>query len=226
MNPYLAFKKLIFCSLSALTLFSWSVAGLANTQYVVDELRVVVRTGASTEHKVVKVLNSGASLQVLGQAKNGYEKVRLESGKEGWVLSRYLVDIPIARDRLDSAQTRMEALEAENRRLAEAGETLRGYQQQLMSDLAAIKAANQKLEQSYNDLASVSSEAVAINEEKNRLLLEKTDLQSQLAELQAHNEQSKQQWFFNGGLLIILGIAIGLIISRVRPIHSQRRQKF
>lgn len=193
----------------------------ATTQYVVDELRVVVRTGASTEHKVIKVLNSGASLQMLGDEQNGYKKVRLESGQEGWVLSQYLVDIPIARDRLDNAQARMEALEAENNRLSEASKALRQYQEQLSSDLSSIKAVNKQLEKSYRELADLSSNAIAINEEKNKLLVEVTDLKAQLTTLQLQTEKSKQQWLYTGGVLIIFGLAIGLIISRIRPTKNK-----
>lgn len=193
----------------------------ATTQYVVDELRVVVRTGASTEYKVIKVLNSGASVQVLGKEQNGYKKVRLESGQEGWVLSQYLVDIPIARDRLDNAQTRMVTLEAENNRLSEASVALRRYQEQLSADLAAIKAVNTQLENSYRELAELSSNAIAINEEKNRLLVEVTDLKAQLTLLRSQAEKSKQQWLYTGAVLIIFGLAIGLILSRIRPTKSK-----
>jgi SH3 domain protein len=70
-----------------LCLFSASVYG--ETMYVSDILKLTLRTGPSIENKIIAVIESGQMMEVI-QYGDEWSKVRLPSGKEGWVLSRYL----------------------------------------------------------------------------------------------------------------------------------------
>lgn len=82
-----------------------TVMATGQTLYVSDQLVITVRTGSSTENTILTNLVSGDSVQVLqAGAESGYTRIRTESGTEGWVLSRYLVERPISQDRLVIAE--------------------------------------------------------------------------------------------------------------------------
>ena len=90
------------------------------TRYVTDQLSVTLRTGKGPQYSIVKVLSSGTRVRVLEtDGESGYSRVRAGDGSEGWMLSRYLMDEPAARDRLPEILERDRRLEEENARLEE-----------------------------------------------------------------------------------------------------------
>src|SRR5690606_16835330 len=103
---------------------------LAQTLYVSDELRILLRTGPSTRNSIIRELPAGTLVDVLERTPNGeYARVlvRDQRAGEGWVLMQYLTPEPIARDKLAAAErdltqarARMEELEQEVLRLEEA----------------------------------------------------------------------------------------------------------
>ena len=63
----------------------------AEDRWVTDEFEVMLRTGKSNSQSIVRQLKSGTKVEVLAADKAaGYTQVRIGSGAEGWVLSRYL----------------------------------------------------------------------------------------------------------------------------------------
>ncbi len=62
---------------------------LAETMYVSDVLKLIVREGKGTGEKIITVLQSGQPVEVL-QPEDDWALVRFNDGQEGWVLNRYL----------------------------------------------------------------------------------------------------------------------------------------
>ena len=74
-------------------------AASAQPRYVSDRLEVTLRTGTSTQHSIIRMVPSGARVEVLEtDGASGYSRVRAADGTEGWVLTRYLMEEPAARD--------------------------------------------------------------------------------------------------------------------------------
>lgn len=70
----------------------------AEKGYASDQVEVLVRTGPSHKHAIVKVLKSGAELEILERDRSsGHTRVRTSGGVEGWVLTRHLMTDPAAR---------------------------------------------------------------------------------------------------------------------------------
>ncbi len=86
-----------------------SQASFGATKYVTDEFEIMLRTGQSTQHEIRRQIKSGTPLEIL-QESDGYTNVRMPTGVEGWVLSRYLMDQPSGRDRLAALEKRHEKL--------------------------------------------------------------------------------------------------------------------
>src|SRR5210317_255011 len=61
----------------------------AETIYVGEIIEITLRTGPGIDHKVIAMLQSGQSLEVL-EAGSEWTRVRLPNEKEGYVLSRFL----------------------------------------------------------------------------------------------------------------------------------------
>ncbi|MFA5685710.1 MAG: TIGR04211 family SH3 domain-containing protein, partial [Lysobacteraceae bacterium] len=88
----------------------------AETRYASDELEIALRSGTSTQHRILRMIPSGTALQVLQHDEaSGYTKVRAPSGTEGWVLTRLLMTTPSARDRLAVAEKKLAELELQSR---------------------------------------------------------------------------------------------------------------
>jgi len=65
--------------------------GWATEAYVTASFEITLRTGPSNENKIIAMLFSGRPLDVLSTRGEWSQVKVLDSDKEGWVLSRYLV---------------------------------------------------------------------------------------------------------------------------------------
>ncbi|MCP5092182.1 MAG: TIGR04211 family SH3 domain-containing protein, partial [Gammaproteobacteria bacterium] len=78
-----------------------SSAAIAAPAWVTDQFEITLRSGPSTSNAIQLMIDSGLRLEVLERdADSGYTRVRTPGGTEGWVLSRYLMSEPSAREQL------------------------------------------------------------------------------------------------------------------------------
>ena len=77
-----------------------------------DVLEVPLRTGTTLQNKILRMLPAGTAVEVLGPEEEGHTRVR-GKGVEGWVLTRFLVDQPSARERLAAAEDEAARLKAQ-----------------------------------------------------------------------------------------------------------------
>ena len=74
-----------------------------------DEFEVTMRSGTSTSNSIVRLLRSGEALTLLeSDPTTQYSLVETEDGKQGYVLSRFLMDSPVARQVLAELQRKHE----------------------------------------------------------------------------------------------------------------------
>ena len=69
--------------------------GWAVRAHVMDSFKVTLRTGPTTEKKIIAMPSSGQPVEILG-SRGDWGHVRLlghgVDNREGWMLSRFLVD--------------------------------------------------------------------------------------------------------------------------------------
>lgn len=199
----------------------FACAAGAQTRYVSDSLVITVRTGPSTQNAITRNLTSGDRVEVLEElVDEGYARVRLEDGEEGWVLARYLQPELTAAQRLAIA----------NRDLANAqqsSQSAEGEASRLQVELASTRESLQQaqsrvtlLEAEVADIRSASAGALATREQNERLSSRVSSLQAEvdvneveIRELQSRNRQS---WFIVGASVLLGGIVIGLIAPSLR----------
>ena len=194
---------------------------LGESRYVSDTLEITMRSGKGTSYGITRMLRSGTQVEVLDEdKKTGYTKVRTKSGKEGWVLSRFLMKTPAARDRLTAAEKRLAELELENRKIESAMAALKDEKAALSKNLGSLDTESRKVSQELAEIKRTASSALAIDSENKELKGRVVSLERQLQTMQQENESLKDRtardWFMVGAAVVLLGILVGLIIPRIR----------
>lgn len=82
-------KKIVRSFLITL-LVVMTTASQAETQYVTDRIELNVHQSADADSPVIATLLSGTTVEVM-QEENGFKRVQMENGNEGWMQASYLV---------------------------------------------------------------------------------------------------------------------------------------
>jgi SH3 domain protein len=202
-------------------LFLLAGNAVAETRYVSDVLEITMRSGKGTSYGITRMLRSGTAVQVLEvDKKAGYSKVRTSSGKEGWVLSRFLMNGKAARERLAAAEKSLAELELENRKLTTAMSALTDEKKSLQNNLGDLEGESRSVSQELAEIKRTASSALAIDSEnkdlKSRLVSLERELQTVQQENQSLKDRTARDWFMVGAAVVLLGIIIGLIIPKIR----------
>jgi SH3 domain protein len=206
-------------------LLAFAICGAASHAqdlYVSDELVITFRTGPGSEYAISRNLASGARVEMLEElVEEGYARVRLQDGTEGWVLTRYLQERAPARLELEAAtrdlaaeRQRAEDLE---RRLAE----LAGDLEATTEALNATESSAQELNAELSDVRSASASALQTRQQNEQLRrqLDELSSQTQVAQMEIDelSRRERQNWFIIGAAVLLGGIIIGLIAPSLRP---------
>lgn len=193
---------------------------LAETLYVSDRLEITMRKGKSTGHNIVRMLRSGTPVVVLDKdKKSGYTHIRTKSGKEGWVLSRFLMNGRAAREQLASTNKKLAQLELENRKLETAMLALNEEKTILAKERSSLDGEHRKVSQELSEIKRTASSALAIDSEnktiKSKLVSLERELQTTRQENESLKDRTARDWFMVGAAVVLLGIIVGLIIPRI-----------
>ncbi len=208
----------LFIATVCLTL---ATAVLAETRYVSDYLEITLRSGKGNNYSITRMLKSGTPVEVLEVDKeSGYTRVRTTGGKEGWVLSRYLMKSQAARDRLAAAEKNLAEMELQKRKLETAMASMSDEKSGLNSDLEQLESESRKVSQELAEIRRTASSALALDAEnkdlKSRVVALERQLQTYEQENQSLKDRTARDWFMVGAGVVILGIIVGLIIPRIR----------
>jgi SH3 domain protein len=198
-----------------------SGTALAETRYVSDNLEITMRSGKGTSYGITRMLRSGTPVEVLEEDKEaGYTHVRVKGGKEGWVLTRYLMKGQAARDRFAAAEKNLAELELENRKMETSMAALTNEKAALEKELATLEGQSRNVSQELSEIKRTASSALAIDSENKDLKGRVVSLERHLQTLQQENEglrdRTARDWFMVGAGVVLLGIIVGLIIPRIR----------
>lgn len=214
-----------------LCLFLAQAASAAETAYITDRIEVHLRTGQSISHKIVHTLNSGTPLTVLSRnPATGYSRVRLKSGEEGWLLSRFLSDKPIARQQLEAASQKLAELNSENERLKEELAVFQGDHQQTQAENQDLNVEARRLSAELNRIKETAANAIQIQQQRDQLQERVIHLERQLQnvkhEKQTLENSSSQDWFLMGAGVLFAGIVLGLVLPKLSWRKKSRWDSF
>lgn len=213
-------RSLLLCGLLLLPLMVQ-----AETRYVTDAFQITLRSGESTSHKILRMLDSGTPVEVLSSnAENGYSHVRAGSS-EGFVLTRQLMSQPSARSQLRALQREIDALKAAPGELRTNLLNLQKQYRELKQTHESLLEVKNKQEQELQSIQRTASNAIRIANERNELRKQVADLTREAEDLKQENRdlgnEATRDWFLIGAGVIIAGILIGLILPHLR---FQRRR--
>jgi SH3 domain protein len=202
-----------------IVLIFFSVDGWAETMYVTDVLKLTLRSGPSTEYKILSVVESGDQVEML-QPGEDWSLVRIANGKEGYVLTRYLMPDPTHNVRLEQLQNKHKALMQQAATLLEENTSLKNENKQLTSTLDENDKTLKKLRVDYEKLKAGSAEYIALREKYNTAsaqLAEQTKRAEALdEELRSIEMNQYIKWFLAGSGVLLVGFIVG---------YSARRQR-
>jgi len=192
---------------------------LAERVWVDDALLISLRTGQGNAYKILRTLPSGTPLEVLERGPE-YCLVKTEGGIEGWVRTQYLVDQPIARDRLVAAEAKIGRLEARSAELRHSIDTLQGEKRTLTGERDTLRRENATMRDELENLRQVAARPLALQQE-NKTMRERIGALEQ--EAKALEEQTTElrnsayrDWFITGASVLFVGVLLGLILPRLR----------
>ncbi len=201
---FAAFASLVFIRAEA-----WSARA-----YVSEAHEIALRSGPSAQSKVIALLQPNSPVEVL-KPRNDWTLVRIVTAqfksKEGWVQSHFL-----GTDSPESLQSR--SLENQNAALKEQIALLGKEKNDLIQREKELMDKAAKLESSYGELKSGSSNYLKLKEELDSSKAALTSLQETNQTLLKENENLKMsqkiKWFILGAAVLFCGWLIGMISGR------------
>ena len=210
------FKRIVYVGI---VLMCFSANGLAESMYVTDLLKLTLRSGPSTEHKILSVVESGYQVEMLEPGED-WSLVRIADGKEGYVLTRYFLAEPTHNVRLAQLRTKHKALMRQAATLLEENTRLRDESKKLKSSSDGSEKALKKLRTDYDKLKAGSADYIELKEKYKTVsgqLSEQTKRADALDEdLRAIEINQYIKWFLAGSGVLLVGFIVGFSARRQR----------
>lgn len=203
----------------------------AESRWVSDQFEIMLRTGPSTSNAIQLMVSSGTELEVLERDEaTGYSRVRTPGGTEGWVLSRYLMSEPSAREQLQRLTSQLTNANSRGASLNSQLAAIRSEYDDAQSRIAALEAENERLQAELADIKRTAANVLSINEQNQSLRDELSETGLRVETLEHENRelmsQTKRYWFLTGALVLLVGIILGLWLPRVRWQRRSRYDRF
>ena len=208
-----------------------SASAVAQSVWVSDQFEVTLRTGPSTSNAIERMLSSGTELEVIEQdAESGYSRVRTRGGTEGWVLTRYLMNEPSAREQLETLTRQLTSANAEGESMSSQLSAIRGQHESATRTIQELERDNSALRAEIESIREKAANTLAIDRQNKDLQQKLTDAEIQVSVLEQEKEQlvsqSNRNWFITGALVVLGGILLGLVLPRMRVQRRSRYDRF
>jgi SH3 domain protein len=198
------------------------VVGLvhATDNWVTDEFEVMMRKGKDSRQSIIRQLRSGTRVEVLEADKTaGYTKIRVSSGAEGWVLSRYLRSAPTARQRLPELEQRLQRSDSQRAELNKELSSVKQERQELQRELSELQSNNRSVQGQLERVTELSADTIRVDDQNRQLKQSMIESERQIEELEHANEKlssrADREWFLIGGAVLTVGLLLGLILPRI-----------
>lgn len=209
-------RQLVFIGV-LLILFSTAVQ--AETMYVSDLAEITLRTGQGIDHKIIAIIKSGQKVEVL-EPTDQWTRIRLPSGKEGWVVSRFLTSKLPSRIELNKLKEKHKALLA----LADSPyneiSKLKNENQKLEAELAVSEKTLNALNTSYETLKSKSASLLKLQASSKNSVTRLSEQQKEVERLEEELSKLERRqyiyWFLSGAAVLFVGFLMGFSAKRQR----------
>ncbi len=218
---------------SSLVLAALLLAGAAFAEpaWVSDQFEITLRSGPSTSNAIQLMVPSGTRLEVLERDPDtGYSRVRTPGGTEGYVLTRYLMREPSAREQLATLSTQLTDANSRGTSLNSQLTGIRDEYAAAERRIDELESQNAELSEELAEIRRTAANVLAINEQNKELREQLNDADIRVDTLEHENRelmrQSKRYWFLSGALVLVVGIMLGLWLPRIRWQRRSRYDRF
>ena len=208
-------------SVFIITLFSlfFSMTVSAKVKYVSDELVINMRSGKGNSFKIIKIIKSGTPLTIL-EKDSGYTRAKTPKGVEGWVLSRFLINTPVARTLLAKAQKNVAQMKEKYDVMESELSTIKNERDILSSSEAKLLSNKETLNVELAKLQKIAARPMQLEAENDKLRNELVEIEAEnrliKQEYQTLEDNSDQEWFMTGAGVLFGGMILGLIFPKLR----------
>lgn len=215
-------------TLIAIACLAAGATATAQTRWVSDQFEVMLRTGPSTNNAIQLMVDSGTELEVLEtDAGSGYSRVRTNGGTEGWVLTRYLMSEPSAREQLQSLTRQLTDAASEGSSMGAQLAAIRTEMDEATRKIRSLEREKAAIQSELDAVTRKAANTLAIDQQNQSLQQQLTDTEIRVGILEQENEQlaseSTRNWFITGALVLFGGVVLGLILPRIK---FQRRSRY
>jgi len=189
--PSISFKQVIkhnIISFFVIFIAAFSAQAEETQQgYISDDLTIFMHAGPGTNYRILGTINAGSQIQITGKSSNEYSEIIDDKNRTTWVETKYITIQP----------------------------GLRFVVADLNGKLASGSDYSAQLDGEVNELKNTID---LINKEKEKLQTEFKQVQQQLTQTQNkvkdQDTSIKKQWFFNGAIVLGVGLLLGLILPK------------
>lgn len=191
----------------------------AETMYVTDSFEVTIRTGKDITHKILAFAKSNQKLEVVEQ-EDEWAFVRLQNGKEGWMLNRFLTkDIPKS-VQITNLKRRNENLVRTVSLYKEENEELKKETREQSAGLKKQEKTSRKIEEEYNTLKRESADFLKLKgsyeKASEALAVQTKQVEVLESEVKSLRWNKGLRWFLSGAAILLAGILLGVSFRRQR----------
>lgn len=203
----------------------------AESGWVSDQFEITLRSGPSTSNAIQLMVSSGTELEILERdADTGYSRVRTPGGTEGWVLSRYLMSEPSAREQLRRLTSQLTDANTRGSSLNSQLAAVRNEYETAERRIAELEKQNQSFADELAAIKRTAANVLAINGQNKELRDQLNAADIRVDTLEHENRELTRQttryWFMTGALVLIIGIVLGLWLPRIRWQRRSRYDRF
>jgi SH3 domain protein len=198
-------------------------ASVAETVYVSEDFEITMRTGPGTDRKIISLVQSGKALEILEKG-NEWSMVRDHSGKEGWVLNRYITPNQPCAMVLGRVRQDFDVLTAKYKDLKDNFDNLEAQKKATDADLSQNQKDRDELSTAYETLKKEAADFLKLKQRHKQVSADLEAEKTLSAKLDEENMQLKRsriiQWVLTGGGIMLVGFFIGLFSSSRRKSRS------
>ncbi|GAA5130172.1 TIGR04211 family SH3 domain-containing protein [Thalassotalea piscium] len=156
--------------------------------YISDDLFIYMHTGPGNNYRILGTITAGEEIKLTGKAENDYTQIIDSKGRETWVEDKYISTTPGVRDQVARLKTQLANNSSDNAGL-----------------LNQLDQANSEIARLNKDAKVFDNKVSELNQE-----LEETKLK-----IKNQDTELKKEWFFNGAVVLVIGLLLGLIIPKI-----------
>ncbi len=188
----------------------------AKTMFIKPIEEIAMRRGQGIKYKILAMVKSGTSVQVLEQT-NNYAKIRLSNGKEGWLLKRYLDNTPPAAQQLEQITQKNIALKKQIKEVMKKAAEATASLEENKAQLKSVIAERNTLLENYQQLQKDTDNVMQLKKGYEDAAQLNAELSEQVNSIRDENAVLKKEknldWFITGAAVLAIGFLLGKIPS-------------